>query len=411
VADARLAALRQRQVRFLSTDVREVTQADVAEGLTLGETDLFRALQRLPGVSTRNDLTAELWTRAARWDQTRVTWDGLPLYNPLHVMGLLSAVNSDAVGAAFLHPGVRPASVGEGAAAVLDLRSRPGGGTGAVRGVGEVSLLSMRATVDQTVAGGRGAWMLSGRRSYADWAIPAMARGGLFGAGNQNVQFPYHFAEVVGRGDWRFRGDRTLEVSVLRSQDHVAGEVTDIFRGTRARWGNTVARASLSQPARLGPLGAVALRHSVGLSDYVGQNRQAPPSDDVDPYDAPPAFTPVQGAVRYLSLSGDVTPVAADDGAPPRAAWSAGWELSRQQARAEGALRLGYTLAQNDSTPGRLAGGVTQLSVWGERRVRPAPRLTLGLGLRADGGTPVPGAGPSAPCASRPPVRPLRRGG
>jgi hypothetical protein len=47
-ADARTAALRARRARHLATDVREVTHADVEEGLSTAETDLFRALQRLP---------------------------------------------------------------------------------------------------------------------------------------------------------------------------------------------------------------------------------------------------------------------------------------------------------------------------------------------------------------------------
>jgi hypothetical protein len=104
VRDARRLALAARRVRLLATDARELTWADVADGVTLGETDLLRALQRLPGVSTPHDLSAVLWTRGARWDQTRVTWDGLPLWNPVHAGGLLSAVDADAVGEATLAP-------------------------------------------------------------------------------------------------------------------------------------------------------------------------------------------------------------------------------------------------------------------------------------------------------------------
>jgi hypothetical protein len=121
---ARVAALRQRQQRYLATDVREVTHADVVEGVTLGESDLFRALQRLPGVTTRNELSAELWTRGAPWDGTRVLFDGLPLFDPLHVAGVYGAVNEDAVGAAFLHPGVPRPSGREGLGCSTCARAR-----------------------------------------------------------------------------------------------------------------------------------------------------------------------------------------------------------------------------------------------------------------------------------------------
>ncbi|HET6361353.1 MAG TPA: carboxypeptidase regulatory-like domain-containing protein, partial [Gemmatimonadota bacterium] len=123
--DQRAALEHERQARWLPSDVRAVTRNDVIDGVTLGESDLFRALQRIPGVTTRDDYTAELWTRGAPWSHTRVTYDGLPLFNPLHGVGVFSGVNPDAVGAAFFFPGARPASVGEGAAAVVELASRP----------------------------------------------------------------------------------------------------------------------------------------------------------------------------------------------------------------------------------------------------------------------------------------------
>jgi len=75
----RLMAADMRRRQFLTTDVRELTYTDVVEAVTLGEPDVFRALQRLPGVTTRSDYTAELWTRGAPWGHTRVYYDGVPL--------------------------------------------------------------------------------------------------------------------------------------------------------------------------------------------------------------------------------------------------------------------------------------------------------------------------------------------
>jgi hypothetical protein len=123
----RVAVARLRQRRHLATDVQALTRDDVEEAVTFAESDLFRALHRLPGVATRDAYTAELRVRGAPGDQTRVLFDGLPLHNALHAFGGLSGVNTDALGAAVLHPGVAPASLGGGGAAVLDLRSRRGG--------------------------------------------------------------------------------------------------------------------------------------------------------------------------------------------------------------------------------------------------------------------------------------------
>jgi hypothetical protein len=126
-AARRVAVARLRQRRHLSTDVQALTRDDVDEAVTFAESDLFRALHRLPSVSTRDAYTAELRVRGAPGDQTRVLFDGLPLHNALHAFGGLSGVNTDALGAAVLHPGVAPAALGGGGAGVLDVRSRRGG--------------------------------------------------------------------------------------------------------------------------------------------------------------------------------------------------------------------------------------------------------------------------------------------
>src|SRR3712207_3130893 len=99
-AEMRIGAARLRQRQFLAADVREVTHPDVTEAVTLGESDLFRAFQRLPSVTSRDDYTAELWTRGARGDLTRLYFDGLPLYGAFHTFGLLSGVGTDAIGSA-----------------------------------------------------------------------------------------------------------------------------------------------------------------------------------------------------------------------------------------------------------------------------------------------------------------------
>ena len=78
-----LTATRQLRERNLATDAQAMTHQNVLESVTLAESDLLRALQRLPGVSARDDLTAAPWVRGARWDLTRLYFDGIPLHNPL----------------------------------------------------------------------------------------------------------------------------------------------------------------------------------------------------------------------------------------------------------------------------------------------------------------------------------------
>ena len=84
-------------------------------------------------------------------------------------------MNTDAIGAVYLHPGMRPARLGEGAT-VLEVRSRPAGGHGDVRGFGELSLASARVAADQRIADGRGGWMVAARRTYLDWLTSGIGK-------------------------------------------------------------------------------------------------------------------------------------------------------------------------------------------------------------------------------------------
>jgi hypothetical protein len=136
-----------RQTRFLAGDARVLTQSDLTQAVTLDEGDLLRAIQRLPGVSTRDDYNAGLWTRGSPWGQTRVYFDGLPVFNPVHGFGLVSGVSPDIIGIATFYPGVRSASLGEGAAGVLDLTSRMAEGPGQ-RGLTELSVTNIRAALE-----------------------------------------------------------------------------------------------------------------------------------------------------------------------------------------------------------------------------------------------------------------------
>jgi hypothetical protein len=338
-------------------------------------------------VAARSDWSAELLTRGARWDQTRVTFDGLPLFDPVHGLGALSAVNADAVGAGFLMPGVRPASVGEGGAAVLDLRSRPGGGDGRLRGVGEFSLLSARAALDQVVGGGRGAVMVAGRRSFAGLLLPELVR-------NLDDDDPYHLSELVARADWQVGGGRRLEASALYERDVLGGVPNGVpgaaapdggpvgpgvgaaaDDGRGALRGNTLGRVTL-----VSPHGRVEARHTAGASAYGG--RLAPAGG-------------LRTSAAYATASGDYAPADAPSG--ERAPWGAGWALVHQRAAVRGApdAFAAATADLGDAAPG--AASLTQVALWGERRLRPRPALLVEAGLRLEAGGPVVGAGAVRP--------------
>ncbi|MGI9182089.1 MAG: TonB-dependent receptor, partial [Longimicrobiaceae bacterium] len=399
IQGARAAVEQSRQYDFLTSDVRALTHGDVVEAVTLGETDLFRALQRVPGVSARDDYTAILWTRGALWDQTRIYFDGLPLYNPTHAGWTVAGVNPEAIGVAFFHPGVRSASLGEGAAGVLDLKSRGGGGKERVQGSSELSLVSLRLAADGPIGEGRGGWMFTARRSYLDWLTQALESW----TSAEDVHIPYRFTDIVARADLRLGAGWALESSILREWDRVTGDLPELLHGNRARWGNSAGRISLHSP--LGPLRA---RHTAGMSWYSAHvRRELDPAANMAPSPVPsplpPTAPPMNNTIAYASLGTEIEP-AATPGEGPR--WSAGAQLVAQGAGYDGAvyppiplLFAGATrlaAPQMDSGSGSYSGfpfflesTLQHAALWGERRWAPLPGVALQSGLRAEIGEPV----------------------
>lgn len=367
---ARLDAELFRQRRFLPSDVQILTHRDVVDAVTLGETDLFRALHRLPGVTTRDDFTAELWTRGAPWSHTRVTFDGLPLFNPLHTGGVFSGVNPDAIGAAFFHPGVRSAEFGDGAAGSVELSSRAGG-RGGIGGVAELSVVSGRLALDGGL-GERGGWAVTGRRSYFDLLTSAFA--------DSAGQVPYAFLDLTGRVDVPLSESVTLEVSGLWERDEVRGTVRDLLRRNQGHWGNGVARATVAAP-----LGTLYGRHTVGVTRYGGHLRVAGFDADRALLAAEPAITrdvavthqPMDNTITHVTVRSRIEPL--DAGA---SRWAVGYEFNVQDQRYEGPTPRPYPVAIfTDSL--RTADRRAWLALWAERRVEVGP-LTLQAGLRTE---------------------------
>jgi hypothetical protein len=362
----RIAAERRRQEAHLSSDVRVMTRADVAQGITLGETDLFRALQRLPGVSARDEYSAELLTRGARFDQTRLYFDGLPLFNPLHAGGMFAGVNADAVGAVLLHPGLQPTRLGGGAAGAVEIQSRRGGVDAPFTTVGELSLASARLTHDFRTRDAQTAGLVSVRRSYLDW----LTRGVQKFAGGDDIHVPYHFSDVVLRGDRAVGESRAIEASLLLEYDRISGDVPDVLHRTDARWGGGAGRVTLATDLFGHPT-----RHTLGVSGHASRIRPRAPGRADEIYSAP-GSPPSDNTLTHLTLNGEVQ---------GRGGWSAGYEIVSQQQSYDGERPSAVGRVQ----PGdrlTLSGTSRYVAAWGDHRVRLGEAITVQAGARIEAG-------------------------
>lgn len=374
--------LRVRQETHLVGDVRELTHADVVEAVTLAESDVFRALQRTPGVTTRDDYTATLWTRGATWDQTRVYFDGMPLFNPTHAGWLFSAINPDALGGVSFFPGVRSSRWGEGASAVLDLRSRAGGEGGAeLRGRGEMSLASARLALDGQVLDGRIGWMIAGRRTYVD--VVSAVTGAL--RGRDEDYLPYDFDDLIGRIDGRIGRGWSYTFSGILERDNLRGDVPGLLKNNQGEWGNRSGQLTVRFP--LGPLQASVRTGQTEFNAAIRQRR-----GETAPRRGDRTLPPLETKIDHRGMAVELHPRARGS-APP--VWSVGYQSVRDSVGYRGPFplinELAVVLPRDTSQINRLVlrSGLAYQAFWGERRFHVGSRLSMDAGWRVEVGDSV----------------------
>jgi hypothetical protein len=361
-----------RQRSFLTSDVRALTHDDVLEAVTVGSADPFRALQRLPGVTTRDNWTAEVWTRGAAWDHTRVYFDGLPLFNPLHAGGVTTAINEDVLGSVVFHPGVRSVSHGEGAAGVIDFTSRPAGGTGDLRGFGTVSLFAQGLTLERRFVGGHVGVLLGGRTSVSGTDILS--------------DLPRDYADVSGRIDVDLGGNRHLETSGIWERDWINGTLGDGSpHDNTAGWGNAAARLTLHVPVP----GAYS-KHSFGVSQFDQVVRRTDPGAFIDQFDEnKPTQIDTDSRIRYVTVAGEFGSLVPDE---TETGWRAGYQLTYQSLSYSGSPPAPYPIQTFDSRP-ELNEELTVAAIWGETRWKPATQLSMQGGIRVQASGAILGEG------------------
>ncbi len=132
----------------------------------VGETDIFRSLQLLPGVSGTNENSSGLFVRGGTPDQNLVLLDGMTVYKVDHFFGFFSAFNANAVKDVQLFKGAFPAKYGGRTSSVVDMTGK----TGSFQqfgGAASVNFLSANAFVEIPLSD-KVSFLAAGRRSYTD---------------------------------------------------------------------------------------------------------------------------------------------------------------------------------------------------------------------------------------------------
>lgn len=141
----------------------------------LGEPDLLKTLQLLPGVKQGTEATAALLVRGGTPDQNLILLDGAPLYNPMHLLGVFSTFNSSVLKDVTLYKGAFPARYAGRLSSVVDISTKDGN-MNELHGDFSIGLLSTQLTLEGPLKKGKTSFVISGRRSYPDLFATPIAK-------------------------------------------------------------------------------------------------------------------------------------------------------------------------------------------------------------------------------------------
>ena len=133
---------------------------------SIGEVDIFRSLQLLPGVSGTSESSSGLHIRGGEPEQNLVLLDGIKVYNVEHFFGFFSAFNANAIKSVDLYKGAFPARYGGRLSGVIDMIGRTGS-FNEIKGQVSVNLLSAGGSIELPFKK-KFSLFVSGRRSFTD---------------------------------------------------------------------------------------------------------------------------------------------------------------------------------------------------------------------------------------------------
>jgi hypothetical protein len=213
-----------------------LSQKDLMMLPSFVEGDLMRTIEALPGVTKSSDFSTAVSVRGGGADQNLVLIDDVPLLNPFHLFGLVSAFNSNAVKSAELFVSGIPIKHDASLSSVLDIKTK---GVGreieGLSGVASLSVLSGGLTMGSKVPSLNSNFLLSFRRTYADKLLA------LF-----DYDLPYYFYD--GYLHWETNiNDWSLVVSGYTGEDFldIRDQDDESIKIIAFDWGNDVAALNL----------------------------------------------------------------------------------------------------------------------------------------------------------------------
>ena len=191
--------------------VVNVPLQDISEIPTLlGEADVLKVIQLMPGVQFGNEGTSGFYVRGGNSDQNLVQLDEAVVYNPNHLLGVVSTFNPSMLKNATLIKGGFPAQYGGRLSSILDLTMKEGNNQD-YHVNGGIGIVSANLTLEGPIKKDVASFIVSGRRTYLDALItPFLPKGN---------ESRYNFYDVNAKLNWKISSKDRFYLSFYQGQD------------------------------------------------------------------------------------------------------------------------------------------------------------------------------------------------
>jgi len=201
----------------------------------LGEVDILKTIQLLPGVRNAGEGNTGLYVRGGGPDQNLILLDDAIVYNTGHLFGFFSIFNSDAIKNISLIKGNMPAQYGGRLSSVLDVAMKEGN-MKKFEAEGGIGLIASRLSVQGPIQKDKASFIVSARRTYIDVLtkpfIPKTSD--FYGSG-------YYFYDLNTKVNYKFSDKDRLYLSGYFGRDVFAFNNSERSFRADIPWGNSTA--------------------------------------------------------------------------------------------------------------------------------------------------------------------------
>lgn len=240
----------------------------------MGEPDVIRVIQKLPGVKAESDYSGGFVVRGGRNDQNLILLDGMPVYNPWHMFGLFGALNSDAVAGVEFNKGVFPVRYGGRVSSVMNVKMEDGRNVNLFDQL-NIGLLSSSISMGGNLAEQTSVYVTT-RRTYMDPFLGILDRHERqtdLSTGTLDQKTGYYFWDSNAKIRHAFNRDKVVDLNLFYGVDRFTWDVQEeLFRedqfGANVRETRESERLSETKMGWENMAASLRWRHTTGRLEY-----------------------------------------------------------------------------------------------------------------------------------------------